>query len=451
MTEAELKLWSEEFEAFHARFARYFVRSEPREQAAKYLRGLLSVVGRKNSWQLAEIMGDQRPDGSQRLLYQASWDEEGVGDGLIEYVVETFGSEEGIGVVDETGFLKKGSHSVGVKRQYTGTAGKVENCQIGVFLSYATPAGHTFLDRRLYLPREWCEDQERRQKAKVPEDVVFQTKPELALAMLRHAWGQGVPMRWVTGDEVYGDSRALREGIEAAGKLYVLAVSCDMLVWQSRWLEDEQRQTRLLETVADVVAGMPAGAWQRFAVAEGEKGPRVYDWAALRLWENHDSRPGEQAWLLCRRSVSDASELAYYLSNAPAEATVQKLARVAATRYTIEQCIEEAKGETGLDEYEVRYWHSWHRHIILSMMAHAWLATMRARAGEKSATRPGRSDGARSASPVGNRTTSAAAFGGLAVGMVALAPETAFAGSTQPPSSLCFNSSAQTSLSYVRL
>ena len=235
MTLEEMEAWREDFEAFHARFAHLFARREPREQAAKYMRGLLAPVQRKNGWQVAEAVGDARPDRTQRLLYQAKWDADAARDELQAFVVETLGHPEGIGIIDETGFLKKGTHSVGVKRQYTGTAGKVENCQIGVFLAYVTPKGQTFLDRRLYLPREWCEDRERRRKAKVPEEVVFQTKPELAIEMLQHAWERGVPMRWVTGDEVYGDNPKVRAAIRAEeGHYYVLAVSSNTPVWPAR-------------------------------------------------------------------------------------------------------------------------------------------------------------------------------------------------------------------------
>ena len=230
----ELDSWAPHFEAFHARFAHLFARSEPRQQAAKYMRGLMAEVKRKNGWQLAEAVGDNRPDATQRLLYQARWDADQARDELQQYTIEHLGDEEGIGVVDETGFLKKGGKSVGVKRQYTGTAGKVENCQVGVFLSYAVPGGGIFLDRQLYLPREWCEDAERRAEAKVPEDVTFQSKPQQALEMLVYAWQQGVPMRWVAGDEVYGNAPYLRDGIAAHKRLYVLAVSCNTPIWLQR-------------------------------------------------------------------------------------------------------------------------------------------------------------------------------------------------------------------------
>ena len=364
----------------------------------KYLRGLLAQVGRKNSWQLAEAVGDRIPDRMQRLLYRSEWDADAARDLLQQFVVEVFGEEEAIGVIDETGFLKKGNRSVGVKRQYSGTAGKVENCQVGTFLSYATSKGHAFLDRRLYLPEDWCDDPQRRGRAKVPPEVSFQAKSEQAIAMLEHAWEQGVPMRWVAGDEVYGDATSLRDTVTEHGRLYVLAVSRTTPVWTERPSVEgpgeprtrrSRTRTRLAQGAAkaatvQVVAGAwGEGAWQRLVVAEGEKGPRIYDWARQRVIESRDRLPGSEAWLLVRRSVSDPMDMAYFLSNAPPDMSLVEMAKVAATRYVVEQCIEEAKGETGLDEYEVRYWHSWHRHITLSMMAHAWLASIRHKAEQK--------------------------------------------------------------------
>ena len=377
MRPEELEEWSDDFAAFQARFASLFHRREPREQFARYLRGLLALVERKNGWQLAEVVGDETPDRTQRLLYQDQWDADEARDILQELVKETFGEGEGIGIVDESGFLKKGTHSVGVKRQYSGTAGKVENCQIGTFLSYATCRGHVFLDRRLYLPEEWSTDQTRRAQAKVPEDVRFQTKPEQAAEMLEHAWGQGIPMRWVVGDEVYGESVPLRDTIRANQRLYVLAVRSDTQVWVRH--APGVTPAGRLSTVATAVARWPESQWQRLVVAEGEKGPRIYDWACQRVLESRDGYFGPPAWLLARRSASDATEIAYYLAHASTDTPLLTLAQVASSRYTVEQCIEEAKGETGLDEYEVRYWHSWYRHITLSMMDHAWLAFVRAK------------------------------------------------------------------------
>jgi SRSO17 transposase len=398
MTVEELEEWAEDLEAFQARFAHLFARSEPREQAAKYLRGLLAPVERKNSWQLAETMGDTRPDKMQRLLYSAEWDADMARDELQRFVIEVFGDEDGIGVVDETGFLKKGSKSAGVKRQYSGTAGKVENCQIGTLLVYVSSRGFTFLDRRLYLPQEWCADTERRAEAKVPDEVEFRTKPQQATEMLKHAWEAGVPMRWVTGDEVYGDAPALRDLVIQTERLYVLAVSSHTPVWTERPQVEEpapgskgrpRTKPRLAEgaepasTVAAVVASWPARHWHALTVAQGEKGPIVYDWGLVRVVESREGIPGPDAWLLARRSQTDLTDIAYYLSNTPEETPMLKLAQVASTRYRVEQGIEEAKGETGLDEYEVRHWHSWHRHITLSMMAHAWLASIRSKSEEK--------------------------------------------------------------------
>jgi len=403
MTIEELEQWQDEFDAFHARFADLFERSESREQARKYLRGLLTEAKRKNSWQVAEAVGDRIPDRMQRLLYRVPWNADAARDRLQHFVIETFADPEGIGVVDETSFVKKGTHSVGVARQYLGAAGKLENGQVATVLSYATPKAHVFLDRRLYLPEEWAWDRTRRREAQVPEGVRFETKPEQAITMLLHAWEQGIPMQWVTGDEVYGDAPRLRETIQQQGRYYVLAVSANTRVWTQRpEVEEPQEQTggrprrarRLAKgapsacQVSEVVASLPKHAWKRLAMIEGEKGHISYHWARVRVVESRDQLPGPDIWLLARRSISDPSKLAYYLAYAPTHSSLATLARIASTRYTVEQCIEEAKGETGLDEYEVRFWHSWYRHITLSMMAHAWLASLQLRESEKKAQQP---------------------------------------------------------------
>jgi len=391
----------EDFEAFHARFAGLFGRSEPRVLCGTYLRGLMAKVERRNCWQLAEATGEPLPDAMQRLLYRTQWDAEAARDILQDFVCEQFGEPEGIGVVDETGFLKAGRRSVGVKRQYTGTAGKVENCQVGVFLSYATSQGHVLLDRRLYLPEDWCQDEQRRGEACVPEQTRFQTKPQLALEMLKHAWQRGLPLQWVVGDEVYGNASSFRQAVSAHRRRYVLTVSVPTLVWVDRpAIEPAQhtaggrlrRKARVVAgapeatTVDKVAAAWPPTQWERITVADGEKGPITYDWARQRVVESHEGLPGETVWLLARRSTKDQSDIAYYLSNAPVETPLATLAQVATVRWTIEQCFREAKGETGLDEYEVRLWHSWHRHITLVMMAHAWLASTRRQVPEKGGT-----------------------------------------------------------------
>lgn len=444
MTPENMTAWAADFEAFHARFAGYFPRREPREQVVKYVQGLLSSVQRKNGWQIAEAVGDTDPQATQRLLYGATWDADAVRDELQHYVVEQFGDAEGIGVLDETGFLKKGSKSVGVKRQYSGTAGKVDNCQIGVFLSYVSPHGHTFLDRRLYLPTEWCQDRARRDEAKVPQEVAFQTKPQLGAAMLRHAWAQGVPMRWVTGDEVYGNAPTLRALLaRQAGVHYVLAVAATCPVWPGRPPGEAPMpppgghpccKLRVaaepcdVSTVRALVASWPEAHWHRLSVAAGEKGLRTYDWAQQRVRESQHGLPGAACWLLARRSITDPTDIAYYLSDASVETPLRTLARVAAARWTVEQCIEESKGEVGLDDYEVRYWHSWHRHITCAMLAHAWLAHIRSQEwGEKGRPRAGRTHGPGSAALIGHRDASAPQIHRAPPSLVALAPRQAAA------------------------
>jgi len=404
MTEQELEYWRSDFEAYHARFADLFSRREPREQFVKYIRGLLGPVRRKNGWQLAETMGEAIPDATQRLLYRSTWDADAVRDRLQEFIDEEFGETDAIVVIDETGFVKQGENSVGVQRQYCGTVGKKANCQIATFLSYLSSRGHVLLDRRLYLPQAWCEDAERREDAQVPEEVTFAPKPRLAVEMLTQTWRRGIPMRWVTGDEVYGNAAYLRESIEAANCWYVLAVSANCPVWVERPAVVEpsaptggrgrpQVRRRLateappLTTVADVVSGWSPQRWKQLTVGLGEKGPRIYQWGYQRVIESRGGLPGSEVWLVARRSPADPEDLAYYLSNAPPQTRLLELARVASSRFTIEQCFEEAKGETGLDEYEVRFWHSWHRHITLSMMAYAWLSCIRAKANEKGGTR----------------------------------------------------------------
>jgi len=444
----EIDEYATEFEAFHARFAHLFARSEPREAAQCYLRGLLASVPRKNCWQMAEALGQKDPQAMQRLLFGAQWDADAVRDELQTFVIERFGEAGGIGIVDETGFLKKGTKSVGVKRQYSGTAGKIENSQVGVFLTYCSGHGYTFLDRRLYLPEEWCQDRERRREARVPEEVGFGTKSQLAIQMLEHAWARGVPMKWVTADEIYGDDTRLRDRVTQAGKKYVLAVSANTPVWRERqpvvWPEAPftgqrgrpRKEPRLAngavawEPVSGVVAALPWSAWKRLAVGPGEKGPRIYDWARVRIFEKRGAVPGPQGWLLVRRSITDPTELAYYLSNTPRSMSLRSLAEVAGARWSIETAFEEGKGEAGLDEYEVRYWHSWHRHITLSLMAHAFLASIRQPVGEKSARPPdGRIECARGPAPAGDRAAPATTQSRAASGLVPLATNQAATGS----------------------
>lgn len=381
---AEIVAWAQGIETVHARIAGRFRRPEPRRRVMDYLKGLLSPIERKNGWQLAEQAGDLTPDGVQRLLATYDWEADLVRDDLQHYVVEHLGHPQGVLVVDETGFLKKGTKSVGVKRQYSGTAGRIENCQIGVFLAYASPKGRVFLDRELYLPQEWAEDQARRQESGVPEEVRFQTKPQLAKAMLQRALAAGVPFAWVAGDEVYGSDRRLRVWLEQQEVAHVLAVKSNEPLWAG------PRQVR----AARLVDQVPPEAWVRLSAGDGAKGPRYYDW--IRVPIRPLGAPGKEYWLLARRSIAKPDELAYYVCFGPAETTLEELVRVAGTRWAIEESFEAAKGQVGLDQYEVRRWVGWYRHITLVLLAHAFLAVTRCQAatpgvgGEKGEVWPGR-------------------------------------------------------------
>lgn len=351
----------------HARIAPHFRRPEVRARVRRYLDGLLARIGRKNGWQLAEALGERTPDGVQRLLNAAHWDADRVRDDLGRYVVEHLGDPDAVLVMDETGFLKKGTKSAGVARQYSGTAGRIEHCQIGVFLLYAAPCGSAFLDRALYLPKAWAADMERRQEAGIPETVGIATKGELAKAMLARAFAADVPARWVVADEVYGNDGALRRWLHEQERAYVLGVARSHMIWSG--------ETWTQERVEATIDALPEDAWQRLSVGEGSKGPRVYDWAAIRL--PFDSPEGWAQGVLVRRSLSDPAEIAYYRVFAPEGTAVEELARVAGTRWTIESGFERAKGEVGLDEYEVRRWEAWHRHITLALLADAYLAVTR--------------------------------------------------------------------------
>jgi len=451
MTELELKAWAGSFASFTARFTHLFSRPEPGQQMSKYLRALLANLPRKNGWQTAELVGDRSPAKMQHLLNQARWDADAARDLLQTYIIEQFGEPEAIAVLDETGFLKHGSQSVGVKRQYTGTAGKVTNCQVATFLSYASSQGHVLLDRRLYLPVEWCADTARRERAKVPAGVEFATKPEHGIAMLKHAWAAGVPMRWVAGDAIYGSSPALRQAIAEQGKLYVLAVNSNLPVWLVQPTlaapppaSSEQGRphdhtivtaSAKWQTAARVLTSVNVElAWERLSAGQGEQGEREYDWARVQVWESEDGRPGRRSWLLLRRSISAAQEVAYYLSNAGVEVSLKQLAEVAGRRWTIEQCFAEAKGEVGLDEYEVRQYGAWYRHITLAMMAHSWLAATRASAGEKGggAAEVGRVERGGSAAVVGSGIGAGTKERGASAVVVSLAAGQATGSTGQP-------------------
>jgi SRSO17 transposase len=312
----------------------------------------------------------------QHLLDRARWDADAARDQLRDYVLEELSSPDAVLITDETGFLKKGLHSVGVKRQYTGTAGRIENSQVGVFLCYASNRGAALVDRELYLPEEWAADVERRRAAAVPEETEFATKPELARRMIARALKAGAPCNWVAADEVYGNNSKLRQWLEERRLGYVLAIASDQ---RMRWPDHEQRR---VDTIAQ---SLPNLAWERISAGSGSKGERLYDWTMISGWQEDGWNHG----LLVRRSIEEKPEYAYYRFYAPtSKTTLKTLVRVAGQRWQIEQAFQTAKGECGLDHYEVRHWQGWYRHITLAMLAHAVLAILRAR-GEKNSRRAG--------------------------------------------------------------
>jgi len=354
--------WSESFNELFAQVAGVFGNAAVRRHGRAYLLGLLSQTERKNGWTLAEFAGDVSPDRLQRLLNFSPWDEDACRDAIRRYVVAHLGGPGAVLAVDETGFLKKGKMSAAVARQYTGTAGRVENCQVGVFLAYAAPDGsRALIDRELYLPEKWAVDRDRCAAAGIGDDVGFATKPELAQQMIGRAVTAGVPFSWVAGDEVYGGNPGLRSWLEGESIAYVMAVACSEMVTTAagRFRADE------------LAALAPASGWQRLSCADGSKGPRLYDWALI-------GTAASSRQLLVRRSLAPGEkgelELAFFLCWSPRPVTLAELAAVAGARWAVEDCFAEAKNETGLDHYQVRRYRAWYRHITLSMLAHAFLA-----------------------------------------------------------------------------
>src|SRR4051812_16371781 len=362
--------WRDELEQVQDRLGALFVRPEPRKQAGLFLEALLSSAERKNGWQKAEQIGGPRPGGTQRGLSHALWSQGKARALCRDYVVEHLGAPDGVLIVGEKGFLKKGTQSVGVARQYSGTAGRVENCQIGVFLSYGSSKGHALIDRELYLPQAWTGDRERCDAVSVPPERAFMTKPQLAQLKIERAIAADVPFSWVVGDEVYGNDRRLRMWLEPQGRRHLPA---GRAAGQLGALVAGQGPVQV--PAKDLVTAEPAEGWQRLSAGAGSKGERVYDWARWRLFRLQE-QPWDH-WLLVRRKISKPEELAYYVVFGPADTSLQTLAQVAGQRWRIEECFEAAKQEVGLADYEVRSWHGWYRHITLSMLALAFLAMMR--------------------------------------------------------------------------
>ena len=355
----------------HARIAGRFARAEPRARVREYVSGLVAGLERKNGWTLAEWAHELSPDGMQRLLRRADWDVDGVRDDVRDYVAGQLGEPDGVLIADDTGFLKKGTRSAGVQRQYSGTAGRTENCQAGVFLAYASAHGHALIDRELYLPQSWTDDPERCRAAGIPPEVEFATKPRQAQAMIARAVAAGVPFAWFTADEAYGQAKWLQAWLEDQDVSYVMAIRCsDTLTMPA----GERRADAL-------IAAVPARGWQRISAGAGAHGPREYDWARIPV--RAGQKRGRGHWLLARRSISDPAEIAYYACYGPRRSSTADLAWIAGSRWHIEECFQQAKNEAGLDHYQVRTWRAWYAHITLSMLALAWLAASRAQAGKR--------------------------------------------------------------------
>ncbi|WP_374205185.1 IS701 family transposase [Streptomyces sp. TRM72054] len=377
ITEYAAAQWDLELDDLFLAIGHRFGRVELRRRMRDYVRGLLAPVARKNSWQLAEQAGHATPDGLQHLLAGSKWEPDDIRDDLQEYVAGKLGEAGGVLIVDDTGFIKKGTTSAGVQRQYSGTAGRTENCQIGVFAAYASARGRALVDRELYLPKSWTEDRERCRTARVPDEREFATKGELARHMVLRALASPLPITWVTADSAYGQDNRFRRLLEQSGVGYVLAVpKSQFSVGCSR--------------IEGLFAQAPDEAWEKISCGDGAKGPRVYHWAAVRLpavaeFDYQGEVPHRMRWALARRSISKPDEIAYYLAYAPLQVTVQELVRVAGARWAIEECFQAAKSECGLDQYEVRRYVGWYRHITLAMLAHAFLATTAHQPREKGA------------------------------------------------------------------
>lgn len=365
-TPADICHWVQALFSLHERIAVHFARLEPRRRALLYLQGILSDTARKNGWQLAEHAGEMHPHGMQRLLSSAVWDTDGVRDDLRSYVIEQLGKTHAVLAIDETSFPKRGRKSAGVGRQYCGTTGQVENCQVGVFLSYVTDKGHALIDRELYLPLDWCEDADRRSAAHIPEEVRFQTKPELAAQMIARLERAAVPIDWVVADTVYGGNFDLRNWLEAHQYHYVMAVACTEPVPFQTGEGRARVEAALVEMfIPDQIQ------WSRHSMSEGTKGPRFFDWAVVPLlhrWEDDGCH-----FLLIRRSIIDPSEKRYYFVFAPPFTPLSVMVEAIGCRWRIEEDFENTK-DMGLDHYEVRSFIGWYRHITLVMLAAAYLA-----------------------------------------------------------------------------
>ena len=406
MDAEELRRLRPELELFLDRYAPLFGRPEPQAHARRYVQGLLLGGERRSAENIAEAVQGCVVRSLQQFISASPWDAAAVLAELRRQIAAEWGDPGAVVTVDETGFPKKGAKSVGVERQYSGTLGRTDNCQVGVFAGYHAPKGHALLDRRLFLPAEWAADAPRRVAAGAPGAVVFRSKPELALAMVADAAAAGLPFRWVAGDGVYGDSPTFCRGVRALGKWYVLDSSADARVWtaEPEVVPPGRKPARGRATtvphvrakparVDEVVAALPASAWRRVTSAEGSQGPMVWDYAELTVWFSEEGLPSGPERLLARRSIGQEPELKYHRTNAPAAVPLADLAGVRSKRWSTEQDFQSAKGECGLDEYEARGWVGWHPHTALAALALWFLARQRDRFGGKNP----RADGPRGA------------------------------------------------------
>src|SRR5687768_11953672 len=376
--EEALALWAASLRAIKQRIRPLFTQQRVAANAGLFLEGLLGDEPRKTGWMRAEAAGDPGPWRQQAILGRGRWEADALRDLVREYALETLADQDAVLVLDETGFLKQGKASCGVARQYTGSAGKITNCQIGVFAAYVSRHGHAFIDRALYLPKAWTDDPARLAAARVPPGITFATKPRLALAMIERAIAAGVPFTWVAADSVYGVGE-IETALRRAGKGYVLGVNSShpFTSWGDKPL--------LAGTAEEIAKALPASVWVRLSAGDGTKGPRLHDWAYLELAdleaaEYDDSRSG--LWtrgFLVRRSIADG-ELAYFTTWCPAGTRIAVLVKVEGRRWAIEDAFETAKTELGLDHNETRSWHGWHRHVSLVMLAFAMLAAIQYRA-----------------------------------------------------------------------
>jgi SRSO17 transposase len=413
MDEQQLLALKPELDQFLDGFLPLFGWEGNQAHARRFVEGLLHRGERRNAENIAEAIDGAPVRSLQAFITTGRWADHDVLAEMRRCVLNVLADEDAICNCDETGFPKKGNKSVGVKRQYSGTLGRTDNCQVAVFANYSSANGHTFMDRRLFLPEEWADDQDRRSEAGVPAGVIFRTKPELALEMVANAIGEHTPFRWVGGDSIYGNSPGFVQGLRDLGKCYVLDVSSDNHVWieEPQVIPPEQRPKLSRgrphvhplvvgesQPVSEVIAALPENAWRRIKVADGSQGPRVYEYAEIWVWFSEEGLPGPPERLLARRSLGQEPELKYHRAYAAADVPLLKLAQVRAARWTIEEDIQSAKGECGLDEYETRGWVGWHHHTALSMLALTFLVLQRARLGEKRAAddRPRGASAARS-------------------------------------------------------